>query len=115
MCNSSTVDLLKVLLGHKSVPVRAQPLLVEVGVHQLSVGVLIHNLVQVVPNVHLREMVVIDEVVHLFEELGCDPWFKKQPSASIHPSNLSILAIKAVGWGEEEGEDGEKGELVHPD
>ena len=110
MCNSSTVDLLKVLLGHKSVPVRAQPLLVEVGVHQLSVGVLIHNLVQVVPNVHLREMVVIDEVVHLFKELGCDPWFKKKPASSVHPSDLAILAIKASGWRDkEEGENWENG------
>ena len=50
--------------------------LVYTRTYQLSVGVLIHNLVQVVPNVHLREMVVKDEVVHLFEELGCDPWFK---------------------------------------
>ena len=53
MGDSSTADFLKVLLGHKSVPVDAKSLLVEILIYELSVSVLIHNLVQVVPNVHL--------------------------------------------------------------
>ena len=53
MGNSGTADFLKVLLGHKSVPVGAKSLLVEIQIYQLSVGVLVHNLVQVVTNIHL--------------------------------------------------------------
>ena len=56
MGNSGTADFLKVLLGDESVPVGAQPLLVEIRIHQLGVGVLVHNLVQVVPNVHLGKI-----------------------------------------------------------
>ena len=118
MGDSCTTDLLKVLLRHKSVPVPAQSLLVEIRVNELSVGVLVHNLVQVVTNIHLVGNIhrYLEKVVkgHLFEELGCDPWFKKKPTSSIHASDLSILAVKASGWTEEEkGENWEKGELVH--
>ena len=115
MGNSGTADFLKVLLGDESVPVGAQPLLVEIRIHQLGVGVLVHNLVQVVPNVHLGKIYRIwERVGHLFKELGCDPWFQKKPASSIHPSDLAVLAVKASGWIEkEEGENRENGGPVH--
>ena len=53
MGHSSAADLLKVLLGDKGVPVGAQSLLVEVWIHKLGVGVLVHNFVKVVADVHL--------------------------------------------------------------
>ena len=53
MGHSSAADLLKVLLGDKSVPVGAQSLLVKVWIHKLGVGVLVHNFVKVVPDVDL--------------------------------------------------------------
>ena len=53
MGNSCTADLLKVFLAHESVPVGAQSLLVEIGIDELGVGVLVHNLVQVLTNIHL--------------------------------------------------------------
>ena len=104
MGDSSTADFLKVLLGHKSVPVGAKSLLVEIRVYELSIGVLVHNLVQVVPNVHLWTDLLTWKRLgrHLFEELGCDPWFKKKPASSINPSDLAVLAVEATGgWTEE--------------
>ena len=53
MGHSSAADLLKVLLSHKGVPVGAQSLVVEVWIHKLGVGVLVHNFVKVVPNIDL--------------------------------------------------------------
>ena len=120
MGDSSTADFLKVLLGHKSVPVGAKSLLVEIRIYELSIGVLVHNLVQVVPNVHLWTDLLTWKKVgnnqHLFEELGCDPWFKKKPTSSIHPPDLAVLAVEASsGWTEKEKrENREKDELVHP-
>jgi len=53
--------------------------------------------------------------LHLFKELWCDPWLKKEPTSSVHASDLSVLAIEAAGHlGYEETEQGEQGgNLVH--
>ena len=101
MGDSCTADLLKVFLADESVPMPAQSLLVEIGIDKLGVGVLVHNLVQVVTNIHLvgkiHRYMGKDLEGHLFEELWCDPWLKKEPTSSIHTSDLTILAVKASG------------------